>query len=163
MPKNGNGHFLTISVTQTIIGSGDNDFITGSNGADSIDGRAGSDLIVGRLGDDILNGGNGPLSDRFGFTIGDGHDTVTDFTPAAHDELLFSYGTWANAPSTPTNLADHWSMTTSEGHTLTATQSGADAVFTWDTGDTVVLKNVDVSQLSTSDLHFDSSATGWMF
>jgi Ca2+-binding RTX toxin-like protein len=166
MPKNGNGNGngnnvnITV-VIDTITGSGDNDFITGSNGADLIDGRAGSDLIVGRRGDDILIGGNGPAEERFGFTVGDGHDVIRDFN-ASSDDLLFSYGTADTGSAT--NLTNGWHITTDEGHTLTATQQGADTLLTWDAGgDTVLLQNVAVTDISTDDLHFSASSTGWMF
>jgi hypothetical protein len=163
MAKNGNGHYPTAPGAETIVGAGSDDIISGSNGPDYIDGKAGSDLLIGRRGDDVLVGGTGPEADRFGFTVGDGHDVVRDYTPSAHDQLLFSYGTWANAPASPTNLSNGWSMTTTEGHTLTVTQNGANAVFSWENGDSVTLENVDVTKVSTADLHFSPTSTGWIF
>lgn len=61
----------------TLKGGGSWDQLVGGSGQDELHGNRGNDWLWGRRGDDILVGGLG--EDRFMFTLGDGHDTITDF------------------------------------------------------------------------------------
>lgn len=56
-----------------------NDVMAGGSGDDYIDGGRGNDVIMGGTGDDVLTGGQG--EDAFLYRAGDGHDTITDYTP----------------------------------------------------------------------------------
>ncbi|MEH2402388.1 beta strand repeat-containing protein [Nostoc sp.] len=61
-----------------IIGTKANDTLQGTNSDDTINGKAGNDTITGYEGKDTLTGGGG--NDTFVFNIGDGTDTITDFS-----------------------------------------------------------------------------------
>ena len=63
----------------TLTGSNTADFIEGLGGDDQIDGGEGDDWIDGGQGNDTLTGGEG--SDTFHFTLNDGDNVITDFTP----------------------------------------------------------------------------------
>lgn len=62
-----------------IEGGEGNDTILGGNDDDTILGGAGDDTIRGETGNDQLTGGSG--ADFFGYSAGDGADTITDFDP----------------------------------------------------------------------------------
>ena len=61
-----------------IIGTKANDTLQGTNSDDTINGKAGNDTITAYEGKDTLTGGGG--NDTFVFNIGDGTDTITDFS-----------------------------------------------------------------------------------
>ena len=84
--KNNLGIAQNAILEKVIAGTG-NDLITGNEsdnhlignaGNDIINGGDGDDTIEGKTGDDILKGGAG--SDRFIFYIGDGNDTIQDYS-----------------------------------------------------------------------------------
>ena len=98
----------------TLVGNFFGNALTGNAGNDHLNGAAGADTLKGGTGDDVLTGGTG--SDTFVFSVGDGHDEITDdslgntsaeimqFTnvastdvtfsrPAATANLLLTYGT----------------------------------------------------------------------
>ena len=84
--KNNLGIAQNAILEKVIAGTG-NDLITGNEsdnhlignaGNDIINGGDGDDTIEGNTGDDILTGGAG--SDRFIFYIGDGNDTIQDYS-----------------------------------------------------------------------------------
>ncbi len=58
----------------------------GGGAKDTLSGGAGHDRIEGRTGSDMLSGGEG--RDVFVFSVGDGIDSIADFTPGI-DRLLF--------------------------------------------------------------------------
>ncbi|MDZ7909616.1 MAG: calcium-binding protein [Gemmobacter sp.] len=58
-------------------GAGD-DSLTGGRGDDDLSGGAGDDYLNGGAGEDVLTGGKG--FDTFRFVLGNGDDSVTDFT-----------------------------------------------------------------------------------
>ncbi|MEH2072114.1 MAG: Ig-like domain-containing protein [Nostoc sp.] len=64
------------STARVAIAVGAN--ITGTDGNDNISGTDGNDNIFSGNGNDTLVGGNG--NDTFVFRLGDGNDTITDFT-----------------------------------------------------------------------------------
>ncbi len=73
-------HNLTITgnkLANTIIGTGDDDYIDGGAGADKINGGDGNDTIVGGKGNDNLTGGDG--ADVFVWNKGDGNDKILDY------------------------------------------------------------------------------------
>ena len=74
-------------------GLGGDDEIRGGEGADDIEGGAGSDIINGGQGRDVLRGGsrmNGGDSDGdiFVHQVGDGDDTIMDFSAGFGDKIL---------------------------------------------------------------------------
>lgn len=91
--------FAGAGATKIVGGEGDdlvtggagNDILGGQGGKDIIFGGAGNDEISGGTGDDILTGGSG--NDTFNFKLGDGHDTITDFTAGDKINLYNGYVT----------------------------------------------------------------------
>lgn len=86
---------------ENVIGSGGGDTITGNKGANMLMGGAGTDAIVGGEGNDTIVGGTGSDgtltggmgADTFVFAIGDGDDTITDFSANQGDKIdLTGYG-----------------------------------------------------------------------
>ncbi len=61
-----------------------------SNGDDILTGTYRADVLRGGMGNDILNGGQG--ADRYLYSLGDGNDRITDFSPVDEiDELIFEF------------------------------------------------------------------------
>ncbi|MEH1863540.1 MAG: calcium-binding protein, partial [Nostoc sp.] len=75
---NGNDTIAGNGGNDTIIGGNGNDLLLGGNGSDTIAGGDGNDTIIGGNGNDLLLGGNG--NDTFVLGLGDGNDTIADFT-----------------------------------------------------------------------------------
>ncbi len=86
-----------------IFGQAGNDTLTGADGGDTMLGGVGSDRLLGRRGDDLLTGGNG--ADQFVFNLGDGNDTITDFTHGA-DRIRIGTGAEAFADLTISQVGD---------------------------------------------------------
>ena len=63
--------------------------LTGGAGSDDLDGSSGQDTLVGGAEDDFLTGGAD--ADQFVFNLGDGNDTVEDFT-VGEDILVLNDG-----------------------------------------------------------------------
>ena len=59
-------------------GGNGKDILTGGSGNDILLGGVGKDTLIGGKGDDILTGGTG--KDTFVLALGDGTDTITDFS-----------------------------------------------------------------------------------
>ncbi|EEB84063.1 Hint domain-containing protein [Roseobacter sp. GAI101] len=73
-------NFENISTSDgadTVIGDSAGNVIVTNAGADAVDGGGGDDTLIGGKGDDTLTGGAG--DDVFGYSRGDGNDTITDF------------------------------------------------------------------------------------
>lgn len=117
-----------------IYGGNNVDELSGGAGADSLFGGVGNDTLAGDPGDDLLSGGGG--SDVFYFDVGDGNDTITDFS--TEDTLLIVESA---VPTTGTDL-DQYLV-----DTATSTGSG-DAVITLD-GGSITLSGFAVSSLTT--------------
>ncbi len=71
-----------------LYGNNGNDTLYGEAGDDTLYGQRGNDTLYGGAGNDILNGGDGNDTltgdigkDTFVYANGEGHDTITDFTP----------------------------------------------------------------------------------
>lgn len=69
-----------------LFGGTGNDIIDGGSGDDQLFGGAGFDLLLGGDGDDILSGNFN--ADRFIFTDGHGHDTITDYEANSSFEFI---------------------------------------------------------------------------
>ncbi len=108
-----------------IKGRGGNDKLKGGAGKDVLRGGAGNDRLVGQKGHDKLFGNAG--ADKFVFRGGDGHDVVKDFSEADNDHLLL------NASLGVTSAADALAH---------ATDNGTDIVFSFDTGDVLILQGL---------------------
>ena len=65
------------------------DHLDGGAGDDTLTGNAGADTLEGGKGDDELEGGKG--GDTFLYALGDGNDTITDYTE--EDIIKFTSGT----------------------------------------------------------------------
>ncbi len=70
----------------TAYGGDGDDTVRGGQGNDVLDGGVGDDWLAGDIGDDTLTGGTG--ADTFFFSVGAGHDRITDFSFADGD-LIF--------------------------------------------------------------------------
>lgn len=96
--RNGTGNALN----NTLTGNGAANQLSGLAGKDKLLGGGGNDILVGGLGDDTLTGGLG--GDRFRFVLaGEGTDSITDFTRAQGDKLVFVSPNFGNL--TPAALA----------------------------------------------------------
>lgn len=119
-----------------VRGGGGHDEIYGEAGNDTLKGNNGRDLIDGGAGLDILTGGR--HADTFVFRDGSGEDIITDFT-AGEDIIRLMASTGA------TNFADV---------TNVAMQVGSDVVLRLESGDSVVIEDIALAQLSASDFEF---------
>jgi beta-glucanase (GH16 family) len=106
-----------------INGGAGNDYLLGTTAANKIVGNGGNDWIDGKQGDDTLTGGAG--ADTFVLNPGHGHDTVTDF-----------------------GNGDHLYLKNFGGKAPTISQSGADTVVKYATGESMTLKGVQASTLT---------------
>lgn len=131
----------TGTVTQFIAGNGD-DLLLGSANLDTLNGGAGNDTIYGNAGTDIITGGDG--QDRFRyFSIGEGGDTITDFTSGT-DKFEFRGAAFGNLPrASALNDAQLVVVSTYNGTTGAA---GTAPLFAFET--------------STKNLVFDSNGSG---
>ena len=111
-----------------------NDRLEGGAGNDTLLGGAGNDVLQGGTGADILNGGIG--DDTFLFGIGDGADTVQDFVAGGTEDRIRVTGYTAYQ---------------------SAVQQGADVLITFAPGDTILLKNVQLANLTSADFEFVSA------
>lgn len=71
----------------TLFGGKSADTLFGYGGFDTLIGGNGSDIFIGGAGDDTLIGGLG--ADRFVLGVGDGYDTIMDFSRAQGDRIDF--------------------------------------------------------------------------
>jgi Ca2+-binding RTX toxin-like protein len=126
------------SGNDTINGSAWNDRIDGGGGNDILSGAAGNDILLGNAGNDNLTGGAN--NDVFVFTASFGKDTITDFVAGSStdDVIEFDDAVFANLTAV---LA-------------AATQFGADTLITYDANNTIILKNVTMSNLHADDFRF---------
>ena len=91
--KGGDDILIGGAGDDSLNGKGGNDWITGDEGEDRIWGDYGDDVIYGGLGDDVLTGDNhsgATGNDIFVLNIGEGTDTITDFTQGNDGLLLLS-------------------------------------------------------------------------
>ena len=139
----------TVDVNITVprvdaTGDTGNDTLLGDNGAnglfglagmDIINGAGGNDLIVGGIGNDMLSGGAG--NDTFVFALGDGNDTITDFTAGGIEDTIDLTGLNAFA-----GFADVMAS---------AQQVGSDVVLDFGSGDSITLGGTMLADLTVDD------------
>jgi Ca2+-binding RTX toxin-like protein len=118
--------------------NGVNDWLEGGGGGDEIYGYTGTDRIVGGSGNDLLSGG--PDADVFAFLLGFGRDVISDFqaTGVAHDVIEFSRSVFADFNAVQAR----------------SVQSGANVAITYDASNTILLQNVALANLDSSDFFF---------
>jgi Ca2+-binding RTX toxin-like protein len=134
---------ISLFVTQfddDIQGSKDDDYLNAGQGSDFIFANKGNDDLRGEVGNDILKGGGGKDflwagggddyvtggggKDIFKFLIGDGHDTITDFS--ARKDVFEA--TWANVDA--------------------ITQVGNDTLIDFGDGDMLTLIDVNANEIN---------------
>jgi Ca2+-binding RTX toxin-like protein len=115
-------------------GAGD-DFLDGEIGNDVLDGGAGNDFLDGRRGDDTLEGGDD--DDRFAFARGYDTDTITDFQDDIDTIELSGFSLGVN---------------TVEEALARATVVNGNTVFTFDTGDVLIVENIADPNLLANDI-----------
>ncbi|WP_420471014.1 hypothetical protein [Brevundimonas sp. FT23042] len=113
-----------------ITGSGGDDVLEGLAGEDVIDGGKGADVLSGGTGDDRLTGGLG--ADTFVFTSGDGRDVIEDFETV---DRLSIHG-YASAQMIE--------------------QIGADVRIVLSASDSILLRNVQVADLTPAHIAFST-------
>ena len=123
-----------------IVGNAGDDLLVGGAGADVIVGGDGDDVLIGGAGDDFLQGSNG--ADLFVFTGGDGEDRITDFNSVIGDRIIIDV---AGINSFDDLLA-------------VSSQQNGNAVFNFGNGDSLILRNVSVTALSSSAFDFGADA-----
>jgi len=137
----GGGHAQVTYITTNNVATAGSNALFGTSGDDTINGLGGDDLLIGLKGADtfVFNAASG----------GSGHDTIADFTPG-HDQISLDYHAFDAAPGP--NDFSNWLRT----H---ATDSGGDALIDLNVNglhpgvDTILLKNVAVTNLQASDFH----------
>jgi uncharacterized protein len=138
-----------------LYGGGGNDFIFGYSGndsihggteGDSIHGGAGADHLYGDTGNDLISGGVG--LDTFHYTANQGNDVILDFNPL-EDKILFHNNVRSNA-IVRANLDFDSSPDT-------IIYYGGFNFATWSYRDSIVLYDVDPSQLNDTNLQTVSS------
>ncbi len=90
----------------TLYGDGGSDNIEGGDGNDRLFGGLGSDTLIGGAGNDLLVGNGG--ADRFQFSDGFGHDTITGFAAANTEKIDLS---GVSAITSFADLTNHHLMT----------------------------------------------------
>src|SRR5262249_1712045 len=105
--------------------------LTAGPGDDVLSGHAGNDTLTAGTGNDVLYGNGG--NDTFAFGARVGQDTVMDFNPG-QDTLKFSASVFADYATAMTS----------------ASQMGADTVFSIAPDESVTLRNVAKSSLAAS-------------
>jgi endoglucanase len=116
--------------------------LIGTANADTLAGNTGNDTIAGGHGNDVLTGGGG--NDLFVIAKSDGNDTITDFAAkgAGIDQIQL-------------NGLPYGSMAQLQAHIA---QNGNDTVITLDATDSITLKNVQASDLTSANFQFTNVA-----
>ncbi|WP_118137976.1 calcium-binding protein [Oceanicella sp. SM1341] len=129
-----------------LLGEGGEDTLFGGEGADRLHGGSGDDRLYGGAGSDLLSGGpgidlieGGAGADIFAFARLDGVARVTDFELGTDILRISGFGA---AMDSYAELA------------TIATQSGADAVFDFATGEQLTLENVGLAELGAGSVVF---------
>jgi VCBS repeat-containing protein len=157
----------TIDDFENVIGSNFNDILIGDNGENLLDGRGGNDFLNGDNGDDLLLGGEGDdvlwggqgkdtilggagndiisggsNHDLFIFDIGDGSDTITDFSTHHREKIdLSAFDT--DFASLQAAMTHSWG-----GTVIDLSLVGGDP------GDQITLEGVNFYALDSSDFIF---------
>lgn len=123
--------------SDVIVGLGGNDKLLGANGHDHIIGNTGADRLYGQLGNDTIVGGYGDTitggegTDKFVFTRGFDRATILDFE--AKDTIVMN-----NYPTDD----------------YTIRQSGRNTIITFDSGDVLLLANIQANTINSTDFDF---------
>ena len=126
------------------------EFIIGSDADDGLSGSEGTDIVYGGKGNDTLSGGAG--ADMFVVRKGEGSDVIVDFQAGYGGDAirLQNYG-----------FADFWAFSAA------SVQTGADVRVSLSGGQTLLLRNVNLSELVPENVIVDwrlpwsGSATTW--
>lgn len=144
------GGLNTMSSVENIIGTKFGDVIRGDGADNYFRGEGGNDRLSGGAGGDVLNGGagkdkltGGADADIFEFVTGFGRDTITDFDARGSDHDILDLSGVASLDNFQQLLDDHRIY-----------QSGNSVVINAAKGDVIVLKNVDIADLTASDFLF---------
>jgi Ca2+-binding RTX toxin-like protein len=124
-----------------INGTSDSDVLVGTLNADIINGLAGNDYIYGLTGDDVINGGagmdrlyGGEGADQFVFAVGGGLDFIYDFEDAV----------------------DHIALEGIAFDDVVITAYRTDDVLVTAGTDRMILRDVDVADVTVDDFIFDT-------
>jgi Ca2+-binding RTX toxin-like protein/beta-glucanase (GH16 family) len=121
-------------LANRISGNGGANVLKGFGGNDIIDGGGGNDVIWGGTGNDVLTGGSG--SDRFVFERGGGKDVVTDFGAGGTNDII-DISAFLKAGIRPT-----------------ITDTGADTLISFNTGDSIRLLGIHPQELQPHTLGY---------
>ena len=126
-------------------GKGD-DTITGSSAWNGdLRGGVGMDMLHGGTGNDLLNGGKDKVSDGYVFNLGDGHDTIVNFTatavPSAADDHIDLTGFGTN-------------YTTDVHNHMTEINNHHDVLISFASGDTLTIVKTTISFLDAHSADF---------
>jgi hypothetical protein len=134
-------HNAAAGVVLDCSGQTEGFVIVGSSESNTIIGSAGDDTISGGAGDDTISGGAG--DDTFGFFVGAGQDTLTDFAAGQGTEDVLDLSEF----SALTELADVLAL-------ASQVNSDADTLIDLGNGDTITLQGVQMSDLHADDFAF---------
>lgn len=133
--------------SDTLFGEQGDDLIRAGFQADYADGGAGNDYLVGGGGNDTLVGGAGNdlmegnfNADLFAFGDGHGQDTIRDFDANWNPEKLV--------------FSDHSTMNSYADVMGASVQQGADVFIDTGGGNSILLENVQLSDLHVQDFIF---------
>lgn len=118
----------------SVSGGDGDDRLYGGSYSDTLLGGFGEDWLIGAGGDDLLTGGAG--ADRFYLGIGSGHDVINDFAAGANGDIIYAVG--------------YSAYTAIE-------QRGADVLVTFSATDTLLLRGVQVSAITTENFRFNAT------
>lgn len=121
--------YIQLYNFEAIVGTAFGDTLTGSSKADVLDGGAGNDLLTG-----------GAAADTFKFASGGGNDQITDFSIAGSDVIDLS------------GLTEVASFTALMNSFIS--QVGANAVIDNGNGDTLILQNINIGDLTAGQFIF---------
>ncbi|NVN87778.1 MAG: FecR domain-containing protein [Rhodopseudomonas sp.] len=143
---------VAVSVTDSFGATDSVNFIFSTSQAPvstplTLNGTSGRDVIFATNHQDTLTGAGG--IDQFVFAAHSGRDTITDFTPG-QDTIELDFN-----PDTHQDFRDWLSHA---AHS--AGSHGQDTLITFDGSDTLLLKNVSVSNLHVSDFIVHSGGSG---
>ncbi|MCV3769105.1 calcium-binding protein, partial [Rhizobium sp. TRM95796] len=120
-----------------VYGGDGHDKLYGGTGADIVSGGAGDDTLTGGAGSDRLSGGAGADTFVFVDEIGSHREVVTDFQASGGAQDVI-------------DLSD-FDLASFKALRQLMDQNGDNVVIAFEPGETIVLKNVDIDDLSKSD------------
>ena len=131
---NGDDNLTGGMGNDTLNGGDGADVLQGGDDSDVLNGGGGADTLKGGIGDDFLRGGSG--IDRFEFTAGAGHDTVSDY---ANGETLSFDASFFGAASELHSLAEFKNMVDAHSEIKIHLDSGNVEV-TFGSGDSITIQ-----------------------